>query len=185
MLATRKAWSEIGESLAVVWKHPSIRSNTLAINAAAKRGATEEIKRLSKRNDELMKELNAETRARVRENPPPNADGALVDLHIRMLELSYTNRTERSALFRETAARLGPIPHEGDTPTRAARALTATYGGAAQHGMLVEVSWMSLVDPTKGAPALLDWLCAKGCRQFKYDFEGSGIFGNFEDGDEE
>lgn len=152
--------------------------------AASKRGATDEVKRLSKRYDTLPKEITTEVRERVLNNPPPDADRTLVDLYCRMLDLSYTNRTERTALFREIASRRGQISHDGTDLSRAALALTAPYGGVAQHGMLVEISWMSLADPTRGAPALLDWPCAKGCRQFKYDFEGGNLFGNFEGGDE-
>ena len=179
--ATRKAWSAIGEELGTIWKNPLIQSNSLQMTAAAKRGASGEMKRLSKEYQAVVRDITEKVREQVRQNPPPNADRELVELYLRMTDLPYTNRVERAALSREIAPRLGQLPHEGDRPTPAALALSATHGGVSRHGLLIEIRWMGLADPTKGAPALLDWICAKNCRQIKYDFEGSPSFGGLGD----
>ena len=82
--------------------------------------------------------------------------------------MSYTNRTERAAVVRQVAARLGEVSRAGDGSQNSAPRYDAT-GYAKREGLLLELGWVSFRDATTGLPALVDWVCEKRCRNLKYD----------------
>jgi hypothetical protein len=49
----------------------------------------------------------------------------------------------------------------------------AASGMVSRHGLLIEISWLSLNDAPTGLPTLSEWLCHAGCKGTKYEFVGS------------
>jgi hypothetical protein len=104
-------------------------------------------------------------------------------LQARFDNRSLTNRAERAALLREIAAKLGEVPYAGDAPAAGATVCCVTRGTAREHGLFIEMRWLNFCDVARGFPALTQWLQEQGCRQFRYDFEGSGWAGALAGGD--
>jgi hypothetical protein len=98
-----------------------------------------------------------------------------LDLHARLAALSYTNLTERAAVTRQAAARLGEVTRTGDRSEQAVPRYDAT-GYVHRQGLLTELRWMSFKDATAGLPALVDWLCEKHCLKLKYDVHSGRSF---------
>jgi hypothetical protein len=122
---------------------------------------------------EKAKELQSRIRESLRSRQDEPIDAQLLALHAEANSAMTTNRVERQKLFREVAAKLGEIPYVGDTPAPGANALGVKMGLVSQHGLLIEVRWVSFYDAPLGLPAMAEWLYALGCRQVKYDIEGT------------
>ena len=112
----------------------------------------------------------------LRTNPTNRVDPELLELYQQLAALNYTNRIERAALNRQIAGKLGEMPYAGDAPAPEARAYGASFGTVSQHGLLLELTWVSLHDATIGLPALTDWLCQRRCTTIKYELHRG--FGN-------
>ena len=173
----RLEWHRIDLELAKIRRDPSLTNYPARMAAAMKRGDTKEASRLQSEQEKLNAELRAKTYEELRNRPTNRIDSALIDLHQRLRMLSYTNRTERTAILQELAPRLGRVKYEGDKPAPGADAYGSGSGAVLRHGLLVEIEWLSLNDATAGLPALTDWLCDLGCQQIRYEisagFSGS------------
>jgi hypothetical protein len=111
-------------------------------------------------------------------------DPALLDLYARLHAPDLTNFPARKALLHELAGKLGEVEYAGDRPAPGAEAWSVTSGLTTQHGLLTEARWIGFCDQAHGLPALADWLDRRGCRQIKYDLEGSGWIGALAEPDE-
>lgn len=86
---------------------------------------------------------------------------------------SQTN-SAREGLLNQLAAQMGALP-----PPPAGASAVAELNYSTQLGMVIckdnrlTFTWMTFHRVSLGAPAFIEWLCAKGCRDFKYDFGGS------------
>lgn len=187
-LQARHEWRRISQATAGIWRHPDFKALNARIAAAAKRGARSESARLQDEHEKLTEKLRAQTLDDLRTNPTNRVDPELLTFYQQLIALDYTNRTERAALNRQVASKLGEIPYQGDEPAPEARAYCASYGSVSQHGLLIELNWVSLHDAAVGLPALTDWLCQKRCTTIKYEMQrgyGSDLFDGFDPGDEE
>ena len=180
MLRARQDWQHITKTVAEVWKDPKIKSLNKQIANAAKRGARNETARLQEQITALRKDLHQVALADLRTNSAWHVDPELIQLYGQLNALNYTNRTERKELTLKIAAKLGPIPAQENRPDPAARAYGASSGLVRQHGVLIEVSWLSLYDASVGLPALVDWLCQQNCRTIKYELH-PGYLDDFSD----
>ncbi len=95
--------------------------------------------------------------------------------------INWTNREARKAVFRELAGKLGEVPYTGDRPAYGADAYGVDSGTIAPHGLFIELRWIGFRDVTRGLPAMTDWLSNQGCRQFKYELEGSGFLAELDE----
>ena len=75
---------------------------------------------------------------------------------------------------REISAKLGPDSNDPRVSGKFVGHPGAVSGFANNQGLLVEAGWMGFRDAPTGLPALLDWLCGKGCRSVKYDIFSTG-----------
>lgn len=168
-LNARHEWRSISKVTAGIWQHPEFKALNKRMLAATKRGARAEVTRLQKEQQTLQKRLHAEALADLRTNPTNHVDPELIEFYEQLSALNYTNRLERATLLRQIAGKLGEIPYHDDQPAPAARAYCASYGSVSQHGVLIELNWVSFHDASIGLPALAEWLCQKQCRTIKYE----------------
>jgi hypothetical protein len=50
--------------------------------------------------------------------------------------------------------------------------------------LFIELRWVGFRDVTRGLPAMTEWLSNQGCRQFKYELEGSGFLAELDERDD-
>jgi len=165
----RQDWSRIELAGGDIWRDPAMKDLTRKINVATKRGAVAEARRLAEEQEKLSLELQAKALERLRTGTN-RIDGVLFDLHDELSKLDYTNRVARAELQRRIAAKLGEAAYEGDRPAAESLAFGANVGIASPHGLLIEISWLTLNDPSVSLPAIAEWLCRERCSTFKYDF---------------
>ena len=168
----REQWTAIGRETEEVWSDSALRSYPDRISGAMRRGATAEMDRLQKEQLEKNEELQNQARERLRLDLTTGIDPALVDLHAKLNHPGLTNRTERKALLREVAGRLGEVPYVGDRPTPGADRYGVASGFASRHGLLLRLPMLSFYDIRESLPAMAEWLTGLGCRQIKYDLQG-------------
>ncbi len=172
----QQQWQRISRATERIWNDPALRAYSTKIAAAARRGATAEVKRLEDERGLQVKQIRAQNVARLRADTTNRIAPALLDLYEKLDQLDHTNRVELASLRREIAPLLG-----GEVRTNAATAASADpfgamSGYASKHGLMLEVRWATFRDPGVGLPALVEWLCAQGCVKLQYDFAGSMSF---------
>ena len=169
----RESWRQINREVMQVWRDPSLKSYPNRISAALRRGSLAEMNRLQIEHEKRILELRTQAVEKLRRDS--RLDVGLLDLQGRLHSLAPTNRLARKAVYREIAGKLGEVSYDGDQPASGADSYGVTMGMVAQHGLLIEIPWVSFLDVTQGLPALTQWLCASGCRQVRYDFGGNTI----------
>lgn len=183
-LNARREWRHISKATAGIWRHPEFKALNARMIAATKRGARAEATHLQEEQEALQKKLRAEALEDLRTNPTHHVDPELVNFFEQLSALEYTNRVERATLMRQIAGKLGEIPYQADEPDPAARAYCASYGNVSQHGVLIEMNWVSFHDASVGLPALAEWLCQQRCKTIKYELHrgyGSDLFDEMEE----
>lgn len=183
-LAARREWRRISQATAGIWRHPEFKALNTRIAAAAKRGARAESARLQDEHGKLSEKLRAQALEDLRTNPTNRVDPELLTFYQQLAALDYTNRTERAAVNRQIAGKLGEIPYQDEKPVPEARAYCASYGSVSQHGLLIELNWVSFHDATTGLPAFAEWLCQQRCKTIKYEMHrgyGSDLYDGMED----
>lgn len=182
-LAARRNWLRLNRESYQGWDAPAVTGLNKKISAANRRGATAEAERLSAQRDRLLKELQAKRVQELRAEMEGTSSGDLVDLYLKLDELSYTNRAERKAVLREVAAKLGEVRPPVDDATFV-NPLGAQVGSARSAGLIVEVPWARFNDPQVALPQVMDWLIEHKCAGVKYDFHEDFYYEGLEEFDE-
>lgn len=183
-LNARHEWRRIYQATAGIWRHPEFKALNNRMLAATKRGARAEATQLQEEQETLQKKLRAAALADLRTNPTNHVAPELIACFEQLSALDYTNRVARAALLRQLAGHLGEIPYQADEPDPAARAYCASSGTVSQHGVLLELNWVSFHDAAVGLPALAEWLCQQRCLTIKYELHrgyGSDLFDELEE----
>jgi Zn-dependent protease len=166
--SARQAWASIALKTTGIWKDAELKSISTKMSAAMRRGAQSDMEKLQKEHEAKQKEL--QTRA-YEDLKAKGYDPELLDLHARLPRAGYTNRTERMELLSAIASRLGQV--KAEATGKEVRQDAASAGQATNQGLLIRINWLAFKNPAEGLPALADWLCGKGCRDLKYDFESA------------
>jgi hypothetical protein len=180
----RQDWWRISQALAKVWADPSLKPYSARIQAAVKRGDFAEQNRIQAGEKTARAGLESKIRERLRTDATHPVDAGLLDLQARLSGLNYTNKAGRAALLAELAPKLGQIHFSGDRSAPGADVYGAGSGMVLRHGLLIELSWLSLNDATTSLPALADWLCGLGCKGTRYEFVGSFPASGADDSDD-
>src|SRR5207249_837555 len=134
------------EGVTGTWADAESKALNQQLAAAVRRGAQSEVERLSRDQVRVREQRERRAYDRLRSQ---GLDPQLLDLHARLSALSYTNRTERAAVVRQVAARLGEVSLASDGSQNAAPRYDAT-GYAKRQGLLLELGWVSFRDATTG-----------------------------------
>ncbi len=136
------------------------------ITAAQRQGDDAKEKRLREEIGELFKSLRQQALADLKRPDAANYDPAILEQFTALPEHSSTNEEYPKHLLK-LGASMGQWP-EADAapdPDRCA----ASSGIARRFGPLLTLEWVNFHSIAEGAPALLEWLCAKRCGGFNYD----------------
>ena len=104
-----------------------------------------------------------------------------VDLYQKWEELSFTNSARNDYAVQMT--KLMGVAAEQSKPLTGAGLYAARSGSASTHGLMVNVNFVSFADSFEGAPAILDWLCAKGCIGIRYSVISTPFFADGDNDD--
>jgi len=162
------------------------------VRRAMRSGDSSAIKKLNEQQAELIMELEAEHLARIEADP--ESDARVVALYRKMprfpdLELEELEdvgvedesgdnkelQAQYDAWSREMGALLGQLPMKGDRPSDPAALVSAQGGSVENLGPLVTFNFVTMRRIDRGAPALVDWLCSRGCSEVKYTISSAGL----------
>ncbi|HEX7858776.1 MAG TPA: site-2 protease family protein [Verrucomicrobiae bacterium] len=87
----------------------------------------------------------------------------------------------RKAIDEKLAERFGKIELRDGKPAQEVARYTASWGSAEVEKDMIKLQWVSFENLFHGPPALLDWLCARGCKEFLYRFNSPGATGDDEE----
>jgi hypothetical protein len=146
-----------------IWTNAELKAINQKINDARKRGAISEMDRLTEEHRKAIKEIR--NAAIEKERSTPRFDPELVDLHGKFEDSSYyTNLTARTDVVQQISTKLGRA--EDNSPS-------AYAGFSKRNGLLFQIMWTSMSDPSTGLPSLTTWLCDNHCIGIRYEFFGS------------
>ena len=148
-----------------------------------RRGDMDEVKRLQEAVLEEGRRRTREFRESLRERGAEEVD-------LRMIELYELQEAAMEAYYagqdatgeyepppitehqREMAERMGRLPEaeDGRLEPEADRFSVRFGGYVSRNGLLIEMGGVDFVQPYAGAPALLEWLCDRGCREIFYEW---------------
>ncbi|MDB6029033.1 MAG: hypothetical protein JWM68_5256 [Verrucomicrobiales bacterium] len=159
----RRTWVEMNAQVTAVWKDERLKEFSTKINAANRRGSTDEVDRLLKQQQVQSKELQESVRQQLAKKYQATPFAPLVDLERRLSETSYTNQTERVEILKKVAQNLG-------ANKQISRGSGFGYGSVTSHGLMLDIPLLAIHDPETNLPLLMNWLCRQNCQHFKYQF---------------
>ena len=165
----RQDWRRLTTAVGEVWNDPALQAGAEKMLAAGKRNDPAEIKQLETAQQQTVRQLEAQIRAKLQNDASHPIDPALVELHAKLDDLDPTNQTARAEILRQLAPKLGQVKAVGNLPAGSIDDYGAASGMVMRHGLLIEISYASLNDASTGMPALADWLCSHGCKHIHYD----------------
>lgn len=137
---------------------------------AQRQGDDVEASVLQKQMQNLSNTLAQERLAQLKAGAEGLVDPAMIDL-IAAWTTSFaaTNLEASQKLMRDMAERMGRLPGTDRGEGGAADRFSARSGFVSSKGRSLHLSLVSFTRISDGAPALTDWLCAKGATAFTYD----------------
>jgi Zn-dependent protease len=170
-LFERRSYELLQRAEYKVFTNPEINGMNTKYSIIQRRGDVEELK--TWRNDlaEAQKRLrrqNLETALMDKNNP---IDPALAKIFLDLeFDSTVTNRPN-DPRSRSMAKLMGQLPQTGDTTTFMNDIYTAKSGYVTQLSVRVSLRYATFESICDGAPALMDWLCTKGCKGITYEIE--------------
>jgi Zn-dependent protease len=143
------------------------------VASARRQGEQAEADALRQQIRDLMETAAKKNVERVRNGERGEVDTRVVDWFIaRSASASRTNEPDEKATL-EMAQRMGQLPlvngHASPNDER-----YSTHGGlATRKDLRLHLEWVTFNRVSDGAPALVEWLCDKGCVDFKYELTTS------------
>lgn len=144
------------------------------ITTAQRQGEDEKARQLREESGKLFKDLRQQAIAELKRQGAAKFDSAIIEQFLALPEYSYTNK-DYPRLLLDLGASMGQWP-EADTAPDADR-YAASSGFARRIGPLLTLEWVNFHSIADGAPALLEWLCAKRCGGLKYDIPTAAMPG--------
>jgi Zn-dependent protease len=140
---------------------------------AQRQGDKAAVKALQVQFHELAEQRKKQSYARVLSG----ADGP-VDTNTATLFMAYSEslagtNSGSENLLKQLSEQMGQLSRQVDGHAAAGDLQYSTqFGMVSRKGARLDFTWVSFHQVAIGAPTLIEWLCAKGCRDFKYDFRG-------------
>jgi len=174
----RRSWRRIQREMLTAWDDPAMSEIEKKFADAARRHSSEELERITRERENLLVQLQAMVRERLRTNVVNPIDPELLDLdarytsvlHARYASKHWTNTAEHTAIIKQIALKLGPIAHGSGTENDSSAAYSTAFGSMTRRNEIIEIYSLSFKDPMRGLPAFVDWLCRHGCTKIKYEF---------------
>ncbi len=151
---------------------PELRDVQKKMAEAQRRGDSEQLQDLFKQVAATTKQMRKEGIDKIRADKSMNA--SIIELYQKLDELPFTNSARKDVSVRMT--KLMGVAADQSQPLTGAGLYAARSGSASSHGLVVNVTFVSFADSFEGAPAILDWLCTKGCKGIRYSVTSMPYF---------
>lgn len=159
---------------------PALRDLQKKIAEAQRHGDGEQMRDLLSQVAATTKLLRKEGIDKIRADK--SMDTSIIDIYQKCEELSYTNSARKDLSVQMT--KLMGLASDQSQPLTGAGLYAARSGSASSHGLVVNVTFVSFADSFEGAPAILDWLCAKGCKGIRYSVMSMPYFADGDNDDQ-
>jgi Zn-dependent protease len=157
------------------------------ISEARRQGDDAEATALTQQLTELAEDLGKQRLNKLKAGEEGPVDATIIDLFNALPPISTrTNREAFRKTQQEISRRMGQLPLVNDRGASSDGRFSTRGGLVSSKGRALHLSWLSFQRLSDGAPALIDWLCAKGCADLKYDLRsGAELDSGEEDSGEE
>lgn len=147
------------------------------IAKAQRQGDQAEVTVLTKQMTELVDNLATERLKKLKAGEEGQMDPAVIDLFNELQTFNTkTNWDATRRIVQEIAVRMGQLALVDGRVTPNDDRFSSRGGSASSEGRTLQLRWISFKRISEGAPALIDWLCAKGCTDLKYELHsGFGL----------
>ena len=168
----RQTYGKLRRASYDVYKDPLMRASQVQFARAHRQGDTVEAKKIQEEQRELSLRLIRQRRDKIRSEGAGTVDTQLIDLYATVPTFTGTNYEAYRKALLTLAPRMGQLQcGSADYPERFA----ARSGSVSRAGLLLSFHWLTFDQLSDGLPAMVEWLCARGCVSIKYDFhEGDG-----------
>jgi Zn-dependent protease len=143
---------------------PKLQDLQRKMAQAQRHGDGEQLQKLNAQLEETSKQIRLEGIDKMRADK--SMDASILDLYQKREALSYTNSAV-SDLTAQMTKLMGVAANQHE-PLTGAGLYAARTGYASHKSLMINVNFVSFADTFEGAPAFLDWLCAKGCAGIRY-----------------
>ncbi len=168
-----KARATYTKAQAVQWEGmdtPAFKKISKKMTEAQKLGDQDELIALRKQNKEMIDEIQKKNLESLRSGGEEPADITMLDLYASLPMDPLQTNIQTKAIIQKMATRMGQLSLIDGKPSPLDVRLTTRSGGVEVVKTKLTLSWFSFHRLIDGAPALINWLCANGCTDFKYDF---------------
>ena len=159
------------------YSDPKVSALQKRIAEARRQGDEAEARTLTQQMTELANELGRQRLNKLKSGEEGPMDTAVIDLlNTLPATMTKTNRDAHGKVLEEIAHRLGQLSRVNDGMAPSDHRFSTRGGSVRSKGHTLHLGWLSFKSISEGAPALIDWLCAKGCTDLKYDIRsGTGF----------
>ena len=146
------------------------------IASAQRQGDEAEVKTLTQQMTGLAEDLGKQRLNRLKAGEEGPMDTAVIDLFNSLPAITTrTNQDVTKTILQEIAQRMGQLPLMNDRVAPSDDRFSTSGGSVSSKGRTLLLNWISFKRISDGAPALIDWLCGRGCTDLKYDIRsGTG-----------
>ena len=153
-----------GES---VYKDSKMLELQKKIREANRQGDQAEVAALEKQTDELSAKLRKAEIEKLRDGHDGAVDPEMITLFGSWSPAHETNETSSAAL-QAMMQRMGQLAAR-DGELSPAKQFSARTGFTTRQRRTLQVRWVTFAEISAGAPAVIEWLCAQGATDCKYD----------------
>jgi Zn-dependent protease len=158
------------------YENAEVKKLEKQIAAAVRQGDQAEANALRASLRELTLKLRVANMERVRDGKGGSIDAKVADLLIAITADEGKTNAAHSGLVTDMAQRMGQLPRENGIVPPTANRFSAQMGMVSHDKLRIHLVYVSFEQVADGAPALVQWLCDKGCSDFKYGFSaGAGL----------
>jgi Zn-dependent protease len=160
-----KAENEVSES----YEEPAITELHKQIADAALKGQKPEMETLENKVRLVSLESARKRLEQMKTTEAGSVDPATLDLYAALLASRLsTNREQSDQALLALSERMGRLPKVGENGAADER-FSLGGGLVSTEGRKLELTWATPKEISEGAPALLDWLCARGGAGLRYE----------------
>jgi hypothetical protein len=169
----RQTYVKLQQASSEYYKDPMLRASQQKYARAYRQGDVTEMKRVETEQRVLGERLIKKRHESIRAEGVDKVDLQLIELYAQLPRINGTNYDVYRKALTGLAPRLGEL--RCDQPDNSAR-FAAKSGTVSRATLLLTFHWLTFDQLGDGLPAMVEWLCSKGCVDFKYDLrQGFGF----------
>jgi len=155
---------------------PKMRALQKRIGQAYQQGNGAEVTALTRQMTELAEDLGKQRLNRLKSGEEGPMDAAVIEQFNSIPAITTeTNQEVTERALQEIARRMGQLPLVNGRVIPSEDRFSTRGGLVSSKGRTLQLSWLYFQRISDGAPALIDWLCGRGCTDLKYDIRsGTG-----------